>query len=1357
MAIPAFEDSFDLNSDLRSQDSPNQITNPAIILTILLTQMKLSMSILAGAVAACLMLCSGKAQAQPVIGIGFPNGAYQFQATNSLFFTVSSTVGIGNVSVSLTGTNLLTKKTSIAVYTTAKGLTISGTSTSQSISAPLSSNTLYGVTIQATDMSSTSASVSKSFDTIAPAYTFEAEDFDYTLSGVTGSFFNNPQTNAYSGVTSTAGVDCNNPLNNGNPNGTAAYRVNSAASPALATEGNGDTPPRVAYIGSGKTDYDWGYTGGGQWGNYTRNYPAGVYNVFVRAANNNGSTTDSGDFSVVAGTATFAANGSSGPYYFSLPGTGGWQSYVWVPVVDSSNNLAEVTFDGTKSTIKVNCDNASFNADYYMLIPANTNPPVAGSVVITNIYPDGSQQFQQTNTLVFTANDTNAIDPDNISVQLSGTSLSGSNTVAVLTVGSGLTVSGPSTSLSVVASGVLNTDTTYSASIQVIDSNGNTTLTNFTFDTVSPKYYTFESRDSDYGGGLFFDNPQTNAYIGMDGISGVDYVDSNPNGGYGVYGRFGLISESTGDVPRPPYINTGFKDYDVGSVDTGDWGNYSRTYPAGVYNIYMRAASANSGTTADSASMYEVSPTQPNTSSQTLSKLGTFSVTGTGGWQTYTWVVLKNSAGFPAQFNAGSSPTVHTLRATTDSGGYNTHYYMLVPANLSIHNPPFVSAFTPDGTALFQPTNQLSFVANSQAGISLSGIKVNVNGANVSGLVTSGSANLLNVSYPIQTNGFYNVVVTLTDSYGSTSSTNTFDTFSSDTYTWQAADYDYTSNALAGFFIDNPQTNAYANLGATEGIDEKDDNHSGAAYRPIAGVGLGADGLNYGGLEFEAPSGDLPLPQFAGTSLSYYDIGFNDGGNWANYTRHYPAGTYNIWIRAANPNTPPGVQNDAAEVSSVTGGWGTTSQGTSVLGSFNVPYSGGWHTFSWAPLEDANGNYVQFTSTGTTNTLKVSVVNGNYNVGFYALVPANTSRPVVTGLYPNGSTLFQGTNKLVFNASSSTGLSTNDITLTLNGVTVSNLVFTGSSTAWSVSDPDLQLNTTYSATITVNGADGSFSQTVNFDTYAPNNYQWEAEDWDYTSNGISGLFINNPQVDGYFGLGSTEGSDVAQLDNGVVAAASFPYRPYDSINLVPGQAVATDGSRPQTGTNTDYRITYFGYGSHCDYTRNYPAGTYNVVGRFTEGGTNTVANLSETKAANGSPAGLLGTFNIPEAGWGTWEYVTMTDSHGKPAIVTLDGLQNTLQLEGNPVSANDPTINAGFFMLVATTPPLELTATSSSGHIIISFPTQNSHTYQVMFKNSLSAATWTPVNPSITGDGSVHWVTNSISGSTGFYTVQQNP
>jgi len=41
---------------------------------------------------------------------------------------------------------------------------------------------------------------------------------------------------------------------------------------------------------------------------------------------------------------------------------------------------------------------------------------------------------------------------------------------------------------------------------------------------------------------------------------------------------------------------------------------------------------------------------------------------------------------------------------------------MLLPADLSVNPPPFVSSFQPDGSGLFQLTNQLKFVVESSGG-----------------------------------------------------------------------------------------------------------------------------------------------------------------------------------------------------------------------------------------------------------------------------------------------------------------------------------------------------------------------------------------------------------------------------------------------------------------------------------------------------------------------------------------------------------------------------------------------------------------------------------------------------------------
>jgi len=108
--------------------------------------------------------------------------------------------------------------------------------------------------------------------------------------------------------------------------------------------------------------------------------------------------------------------------------------------------------------------------------------------LITGITPDGSVQFQPSQTLSFVVTDSATV--TNISVTLNGTKLTGAGFVKVYTQSAGLTVNGSNVSAPVAA------NTVYSASIVVTDSNGASTTSNVSFDTIKPSY-TFESEDFD--------------------------------------------------------------------------------------------------------------------------------------------------------------------------------------------------------------------------------------------------------------------------------------------------------------------------------------------------------------------------------------------------------------------------------------------------------------------------------------------------------------------------------------------------------------------------------------------------------------------------------------------------------------------------------------------------------------------------------------------------------------------------------------------------------------------------------------------------------------------------------------------
>jgi hypothetical protein len=902
-----------------------------------------------------MMLFGVAAHANPVISNVYPNGTNMFQPSTTLSFTVTSGTGVTNVTVDLTIKDLYTGQLYLSHLTSASGLTISGSS----VSAPLQSNKLYtSVAIVAYDAAG-STTTTETFDTINPVYTWEAEDFDYT----NGLYFDTG-VNQYANLSGVQGVD----YNNGNPaNGTAAYRPKG-----LETENpnSADLPLRLQYIGTTNFDYDVGWTARGDWGNYTRQYPAGTYNLFVRDAGGGNASAEAGDIKIVSGTATST---NVGPYKFAVLGLG-WGTYSFVPVTDVGGNLVQITFDGSACTLQeTQVDNAD-NMNFFMLMPVPTVLP--STITITNISPDGTQLYNQNATFSFTCASPSApVNAGNIAVLVTATNLYGHGSTTSLNSGNGLTITGQSTNLT--ASFPLAINTLYSLLITVTDVNGTPSSSTVAFDTITAppitptasSTYTFEAEDFDYNSGLFYDNPQTNAYYDLDGVSGVDfYLPSAAQ--QTVYRNVGLNTEQCFDDVRPAYNGTtnqfgvSYLDYDVGNTAGGQWGNYTRNYPAGTYNIYVRASDGG-GSSTDSGSIALIG------AGGSVTKLGTFSVAATGNWQKYSWVPVLDALGNLARFNGGSQ---ETLRATTDNGNYNANFYLLTPADPSLKPLPTVSGFEPDGSALFQYTNKLSFVANSSAGLATGNITLNLNGVNVSGLTISGSSFAWNVTYPVAPNTSYTAIITLTDANGTIHSTNVFGTYNSTNYQWEAEDYDYTN----GQYVDNPQVGAYAGFGATTMVDIFESDLAGPtrgnSYRPANGVDFP-----------DAVANDMPRAQFTAAGKTDYNLGSFGIGSWANYTRHYPSGTYTVLGRFGE-----GAGIAGANLALLTNG-----VSTNLLGTFTIPNEG-WGTWQWQQMLDTKGNPAKVTLDGNAQILRLGGTTANeVNVNFLMLVPV-TPTPTIT-------------------------------------------------------------------------------------------------------------------------------------------------------------------------------------------------------------------------------------------------------------------------------------------------------------------------------------------------------------------------
>jgi Carbohydrate binding module (family 6) len=885
--------------------------------------------------------------ATPDIAGLYPDGSVLLQPTNLLAFTATSGAAITNIQVILNGSDI------------SSSLTISGSATSKNVSAGLKTNEAYSATITLQDANGFSKVQNFQFDTFSSAeFSWEAEDYDFNG----GSFFDNPVISSVYGAPGNyfqqegvSDVDYHDITVGTQTHDFRAFDL-------MATEVTADVP-RQAYLDAqvsdpAAADYDIGYFDAGEWVNFTRTYPSGIFNVYARMSSPGSATLNLARVTGGWGTAsqTTASLGN-----FMLEGGLGWGTYSWVPLRDSSGNLVKLTLGGTntlRATTSGNC-----NLQFFLLTPAITNLPS-----ISGLYPNGATQLQPTNMLAFTAQSTAGINDGSIQITLYVTNLYAQYSTN-LTSTNGLVLSGPATSRSVQYSG-LTSNTVYRAVVSVTDVNNNTVTSTVKFDTYKP-VLTWEAEDWDYSDGQFKDNPAVDAYANLQGVEGVDYHDINASGGLPYRPYDAMSADIAGDVPRTQYLSPSTNDYALGYFVNGEWVNYTRTIPAGTYNIYGRFA-AGGGTGYQTLSRVT---NGVGTASQQTELLGTFNILPTGSWTSYAWTPLRDAFGNLVQVSLSG---VTTLRLTRSGGSdANVNYLMLEPAATGL--PTITSVFPPSLIPGFrQSTNRFAFTASSASGIATSNIIVTLGGVDVSAALSfSGSSASWNVSYPyLAPDVGYSAVITVKDNNGVTASTTVyFDTFSTANYTWEAEDWDYNG----GQFVDNPQVNAYANLAGVLNVDYYDTTNGGAqVYR---------DPSNTDATE---AANDYLRPEYDNTGHTDYDLANTATGEWENYTRTYPAGTWNVYIRAAR-----GTAGTAQmPLSRVTSGRGTSTQTLAPLGTFNIADTGGWQVYLWKPLLDASGNLAVVTL-GGVDTLRLS--DGGANVNFFALVPALVLKASVSG------------------------------------------------------------------------------------------------------------------------------------------------------------------------------------------------------------------------------------------------------------------------------------------------------------------------------------------------------------------------
>jgi hypothetical protein len=130
-------------------------------------------------------------------------------------------------------------------------------------------------------------------------------------------------------------------------------------------------------------------------------------------------------------------------------------------------------------------------------------------------------------------------------------------------------------------------------------------------------------------------------------------------------------------------------------------------------------------------------------------------------------------------------------------------------------------------------------------------------------------------------------------------------------------------------------------------------------------------------------NGDVNRGSF--TLESNYRIGWVDAGEWYNYTRTFPQGTYNVYASIGKDAGTMGARLATVE------GATTVNQTLTEIGTFQAPATGAWGIQSLVPMRDQAGNLSAVTL-GGLQTIRYTADFGNGDIDYILFVPT-TSGP----------------------------------------------------------------------------------------------------------------------------------------------------------------------------------------------------------------------------------------------------------------------------------------------------------------------------------------------------------------------------
>ena len=514
-------------------------------------------------------------------------------------------------------------------------------------------------------------------------------------------------------------------------------------------------------------------------------------------------------------------------------------------------------------------------------------------------------------------------------------------------------------------------------------------------------------------------------YDGIGATLNVDYfnTDNLDNGGATIYRSVGdpAVAGRSVDIANSPGNNFGERrpggfdmtaNYTIGWGGNGEWYNYTRRIPTGLYTALVALSDGNAdapaGTPDRMGGKLDMVTAGVGTTTQTLKNLGTFNGPSSGAWGYDNLVPLYAPDGSQAAFKITSATTT-TLRFTLREGDYD--WLVLIPVT---GVPPKVTAASPlantataAASAVPRDAKVRLTIEDFSTAVNSSTVKLSFDGVDVTSTATvNKTADTTTVTYTpsLLAGGSTHTCELRYADNGTPPLTQT----NSATFTVSAAigtpgqflieaeDFDHDGGqAVVGASTMPYLGGAYAGLGAKLGIDYADSDAADSfPYRPSLTNLVNGANANVN-MDQQLDAGTLDVVRAdAWTLTANYKIGWAGVGNWYNYTRTFPPNTYQVWAALSHDPTD-GLRGS---LSQVTAGVGTTNQTVVALGTFDAPTSGAWGTDNLVQMKDSGGNPAVISLSGV-QTVRFNASSGDYNYLLFVpgVAPLRFNAPTISG------------------------------------------------------------------------------------------------------------------------------------------------------------------------------------------------------------------------------------------------------------------------------------------------------------------------------------------------------------------------